>query len=190
MTEGFTQVQILVPRQDVTVARLQELVRAQARLEDRQVRLDSSLGTLNRLEELLAGQRLTRVALAVGLALILSLILGALALLEFRHEAYLLALLRSFGVRGFVLAVHFFLENFALTLGGVFLGLWIYTKLAGELLTQFSGQLASGVAVPPLATIPSRDDIEILVAAAGVGVVLAVLPVLWGLRKRPGLILS
>lgn len=190
MVEGFTHVQVLVPRKDVSVGRLQELVRGQARLESRQVRLDSSLATLSRLEELLAGQRLVRLALGVGLALILSLILGALALLEFRHEAYILALLRSFGVRGFVLAIHFFLENLFLTLVGIGLGLVVYTKTAGLLLVRISDQLASGVAAPSLSAIPSRGDVHILVAAAGVGVVLAVLPVLWGLRKRPGLILS
>lgn len=190
MVEGFTHVQILVPRKDVSVGRLQELIRGQARLESRQVRLDSSLATLSRLEELLAGQRLVRLALGVGLALILSLILGALALLEFRHEAYILALLRSFGVRGIVLAIHFFLENLFLTLAGVALGLAVYTNTAEFLLRRISDQLATGVAAPALATIPSRSDVQILVAAAGIGVVLAVLPVLWGLRKRPGLILS
>ncbi|MGJ8726128.1 MAG: hypothetical protein ACSHYB_16350 [Roseibacillus sp.] len=190
MLEGFTHIQILVPEKTVTTARLEGLVRAQARLEDRQLRVDSSVEVLNRLEKLLSGQRLVRLALAGALALILSLILGALALLEFRHEAYILALLRSFGVRAWVLAVHFFIENLFLTVGGLALGWLVFVRMGAKLLPGLSEGLAPGMGAPELAVVPVQEDVKILLLASVLGVVLAVIPVLWGLRKRPGLILS
>ena len=190
MVEGFTQVQILLPKKEVGTERLEELFRTYALLEDRQVKIDSSIGILEKLRKLLSGQKLVRLALGVAFALILSLILGALALLEFRQEAYLLALMRSFGVRAFVLAWHFFMENLFLALSGVFLAELLFRKFGFLLYEYFLKQNSAIDLAAPVALAPSREDVQVLALAAILGVIFANVPVIWGLRKRPGLILS
>ena len=189
MEAGFTQLQILVPDEKVDPIELERRIRSYASLEERQINISSATKFLKRLQLLLDGQQTARWILAGAIMLILSLILGSLSLLEFRQEIFILALLRSFGVGAWTLGVHFFLETLALTALGAGLGM----LLVQELFPILSERLAASGDVMDL-TLPAlelvQEDLFVLGGAALAGVCLSMLPVIWGLRKKPGLILT
>ena len=190
LPRGFIQMQRLIPAKGVSPRELEEKIRTFANLEDRQIQIISSVSILERLELLLKGQQAARWALGAVVTLILSLILASLSLLEFRQEAYLVALLRSFGVRSGALLLHIFLESCFLTYLGVVLGVLAVERLVPLFLArlaELSGEL--DLEIPEL-SVASQADLKLLFLAATVGIVLATLPVMFGMRKRPGLVLS
>lgn len=187
---GFVQMQRLIPKREINPGALEAKIRTFANLEDRQIQIVSSVSILERLELLLEGQQTARWALGGVVTLILSLILASLSLLEFRQEAYLVALLRSFGIRAGALLLHVFLESCVLTYLGVGLGILAIERLFPVIiasLTEISDE--TGLTIPELA-VASHADLKLLFISATVGIVLATIPVMLGMRKRPGLVLS
>lgn len=190
LPQGFVQMQRLIPKAGTSPGALEERIRTYSNLEDRQIQISSSVAILERLEILLKGQQAARWVLGAIVTLILSLILASLSLLEFRQEAYLVALLRSFGVRSGTLLFHIFLESCFLTYLGVGLGILVvgrFFPMALGRLAEMSGELNLKIPAPAVA---SEADLKLLFLAATVGVILATLPIMWGMRKRPGLVLS
>lgn len=73
--------------------------------------IQSALGMIKELEALQARQVRWRSALAGLLGLAVALVFGAIAVLEFRQNAYVSALLRSFGAPGRALYIRQWIEN-------------------------------------------------------------------------------
>lgn len=191
MLNGFTHVQRFLPKKDVSTKRLVDLLRVYSSAEGRRVRINSSVEVLAKLEEILQGQKIARLILGGGMVAILTLVLGSLALLEFRQELYLVALLRSFGVSRLLLGFHFLVENLFLTFAGVLAAWQIFEVFAERALAMAASQWgANGSLLRLEDSSVASSDLELLFLAAGAGVVLAALPIFWGLRKRPGLVLS
>ncbi|MGE9267797.1 MAG: hypothetical protein ACQKBY_06840 [Verrucomicrobiales bacterium] len=187
LQRGFTQIQILVPRADLSTAELARLLANHAQAENRSLRVETSLDVIQGLDRLLTQQQQARFAIGTLLTLIVSLTLGSLSLLEFRQESYLIALMRSFGIRPLNLLTHYLLETSLLTFSGIFLAYLLYQKTA---------QSPAGLKIPYLShTLPellgqvSPADLNALLIAAGIGVLLSAFPIALGLRKQPGLLL-
>ncbi len=156
------------------------------RAEGRNVKIVSALEILRNLERINAIQAVVRTLIVLGCGVILALTLGSVAWLEYRQDAYLLALLKSFGTPSSVLLFHMFLENLILVLGGIFI-----VRLAWAPLYSMAGPHLQAIGfqsteLPPIAA----ADLGIILLAGVTGVLFAMLPVSFGLRKPAGLILQ
>ncbi len=186
LTEGFINHTIADLESIAEVEDFVTSASAYYRAENRQVKIVSALEILKNLERITAIQRIVRTLIVLGCGIILALTLGSIAWLEYRQDAYLLALLKSFGTPSVVLLFHMFFENLLLVLAGIAFvsAIWIPVYKAA------SPQLeAIGLTATTMPAIPS-DDIAIIVLSGLVGVIFAMVPVAFGLRKPAGLILQ
>lgn len=154
--------------------------------ENRNVRVVSALEILRNLERINEIQALSRTLIVIGCGVILALTLGSISWLEYRQEAYLLALLRSFGSPAWLLLLHMFLENLILVVFALTLVLFSWAPVYGLLAPKLASFGIKAVDLPPIAL----ADVGIIVLAGVVGVALAMIPVAFGLRKPTGLILQ
>jgi hypothetical protein len=189
LERGFTHIQLLQPKPDVSPERLVDLLRTHAYAEKRDVLVYNSLSLIEQLNQLLSNQQGARLLIALVVFLILSLTLAALSLLEFRQESYLFALLRSFGVRSFSLLLHYLVETSVLTFGGIAAAMMFCRHTLPGLVTQHSQLMGGQMAVNAAMAQPSTADYRILFLAAGLGILFSAIPVALGLRKPAGLYL-
>lgn len=172
-----------------TTAEVREYVTtAQAfyRAEGRQVKILSALPLLEELDRLRKTQVLVRTLIVMGCGVILAMTLGSIAWLEYRQEAYLLALLRSFGTPAIMLFLHMLLENLLLVVCGI-LAAWLAWFALRTHAASWLGE--SGIGRLD-AVAPAQADFLIVLIAGVAGVCLAMLPIAIGLRRPPGLLLQ
>ncbi len=177
------------------VARLQNLnelrryvdeMRAYYRAENRRVKTVSAVEILENLERIRRFQFMAKTLILISCCSILSFTLGSIAWLEYRQDAYLLALLRSFGTPVTVLWCHMLLENLILVLGGIMLVWTTWASLCERALPKLQQLGMQAQTVPQLGT----KELWVLLAAGTAGVMLAMTPVAFALRRQPGLILQ
>ena len=156
------------------------------RADKRQIKIVSALEILKNLERITAIQRIVRTLIVLGCGVILALTLGSIAWLEYRQDSYLLALLKSFGTPSFLLLVHMFLENLLLVLAGIMVARLAWKPVFETAVPKLHSIGLQAAGVP---TLPA-GDVAIVFLAGGVGVVLAMIPVAFGLRRPAGLILQ
>ena len=168
------------------VKRFTQMLNAYFRVEQRSAQVQSSLEILRQIQEMTKLQVQLRSAVIAGCGIILALIIGTIAWLEFNQESYLSALLRSFGVPSIFLFIHSLFENLVLVLMGVGISLWGWPSLYSQISQQ--SPLLQGL--DPSSLIVPKDDLFVLLSFAIAGVVLALLPILIGLRRQPGHILQ
>lgn len=154
--------------------------------EGRRMKIVSALEILEELERISEIQDIVRTIIVAACGMILSLTLGSLTWLEYRQDIYLLALLRSFGTPRTVLAVHVFLENMILVLAGLAFVWAIWRPVYNWLHPQMAG---IGFTTDRMPTLETTDAWMILLAAI-LGVVIALVPVMIGMRKPAGLVLQ
>lgn len=154
--------------------------------EGRKIKISSSLEIIRNLEKIRKFQRLARAGVLIGCGVILACTLGSIAWLEYRQEAYLLALLRSFGTPRIILQLHAFFENFLLVFVGLSLSLLLWKVLyrSSDLFLKDLGFEKTGSLALPV------YDISIIMLAGIIGVLLSMIPITFGLRKPIGLILQ
>ena len=172
-----------------SVAEVQKFVSevsAYYRADKRQIKIVSSLELLKSLERITDIQRIIRSLIVVGCGVILALTLGSIAWLEYRQDSYLLALLKSFGTPSSLLLLHMFFENLLLVLVGIVLALATWTPLFKMVAPQMHSIGLHATGAPTLPT----ADLAIIILSGVVGVVLAMIPVAFGLRRQAGLILQ
>ncbi len=156
------------------------------RAEKRQVKILSALAILKNLERITGIQKIVKTLIVVGCGIILALTLGSIAWLEYRQDSYLLALLKSFGTPSVVLLLHMFFENLLLVFSGIMIVSLGWPSLYSMAVPKLQ---AIGLMAATLPAIPS-SDVSIILIAGLVGVVLAMVPVAFSLRKPAGLILQ
>ena len=140
------------------------------------------------LESLQARQAQWRSAMAGLLGLAVALVFGAIAVLEFRQNAYVSALLRSFGAPGKALYIRQWLENAALAnLAGI---------SAILLLASFHKELFGALGFPhDLLNLKNANpyfssEMALVLLWLNIGAFLSSLSVAIGLKKPVGEILS
>lgn len=161
-------------------------VRAFYRAEGRNVKIVSALEILQNLEQINRIQAVVRSLIVLGCGIILALTLGSVAWLEYRQESYLLALLKSFGTPSSILLFHMFFENLILVMGGIFIVKLTWAPLYAIAGTKLQTIGLQATELPPVAS----GDFGVIFLAGFVGVLFAMLPVAFGLRKPAGLILQ
>jgi len=168
------------------VERFAAVTRAYYKAEKRRTRSFSALEILRQIDHLNQMQSLIRRGISIGCGVILALITGALAWMEFRQEVYLNALLRSFGVSRFMLFVHTVVENLIVVGVGVLAAFLVWKKM----ISQLSGQLSMFRTTNVNALEIPKDDTQAIILFAASGVILAVIPVIFAMRRPPGLVLQ
>ena len=150
--------------------------------------LQSAVGMIKELESLQSRQAQWRGAMAGLLGLAVALVFGAIAVLEFRQNAYVSALLRSFGAPGKALYIRQWLENAALAnLAGI---------SAILLLACFHKDLFGVLGFPSdLLNLKNANpyfswEIALVLLWVNIGAFLSSLSVAIGLKKPVGEILS
>ncbi len=187
LVQAHTRLQILVPRSDLSTKKLETLIRNHAAADDNDLQIFSAQAVLEQLGQISRRQELARALLGFGIAVILSLILGSLSLLEFRQELYLFALLRSFGVHPGNLLLHYLLETTLITFSGGLAALLAAYQFI-PLLINRQGD-APQLTVPFSINAVDFSDIAILIVALIAGILLSALPIIFGIRKPAGLLL-
>ena len=154
--------------------------------ERRRVKVNSALPVLENLERITGIQRIVRSLIVLGCGIILAMTLGSVAWLEYRQDAYLLALLKSFGTPSLILLVHMFMENLCLVMLGIAL-VWFSWPVLYRLGMPKLEQIGLNASASPVVEV---GDLATVALAALIGVFLAMIPVAFGLRKPAGLILQ
>jgi hypothetical protein len=147
--------------------------------------MESPLPMMEELTTLQARQGQWRAGLAAMLGLALALVYGAIAVLEFRQNLFVTALLRSLGAPAQFLFVRQWIENALLANGAALLAICLLATVHQSLfgLMGFSKSVLGGS--PYL----SREILMLFIWVNG-GAFLSAIPVAIGLRKRVGEILN
>jgi len=150
--------------------------------------VQSAVGMIKELESLQSRQAQWRSAMAGLLGLAVALVFGAIAVLEFRQNAYVSALLRSFGAPGKSLYIRQWLENAVLAnlaaVSALLLLACFHKELFGAL--GFPGDLLNLNNINPYFS----WEIALVLLWVNVGAFLSSLSVAIGLKKPVGEILS
>jgi hypothetical protein len=149
--------------------------------------IQSSLQLIEELEVLQETQTKWRAGLALGLGLTIALVFGTIAVLEFRQNMYIGALLRSMGVPGRYLYLRQWAENTLLANGAAVAALLVLSFFHVSLFSTLGFEAAG-----------ARDKYEIfwgtetafILICVNAGAFLSSLPVAVGLRRPVGTILS
>lgn len=150
--------------------------------------IQSALGILKELESLQSRQTQWRSAMAGMLGLAVALVFGAIAVLEFRQNAYISALLRSFGTPGKALYIRQWFENAFLANVAALSALVILASFHAELfgLFGFSRDLLDLDAINPYFS----WEIALVLLWVNIGAFFSSLSVAIGLKKPVGEVLS
>lgn len=187
LTRSHTRLQLLVPHKDLSTRDLENMLRAHARNDEQDLRVFSSLGVIDELNRMTQRQQFARILLGIGIAAVMSLILGSLTFLEFRQELYLIALLRSFGIKASNLFFHYLAETAVIAFPGGLAAYFAVSRLVPALLGNV-GQNPD-LRIPFSIANAASADLAYLFSAMAVGVILSTIPLLPGLRKPAGLFL-
>lgn len=149
--------------------------------------MQSALGLIRELENLQERQRQWRGLLAGLLGLTLALVFGAIAILEFRQNLFITALIRSFGAPSRILYLRTWLENaFIANLSAIcaiLLVAMLHERIFGTL--GFARFLTSQGPNPYLSS-----EVASILIWVNVGAFISSLPVALGLRKPVGSVLT
>ncbi len=185
LVQGFSETVVLRAASVDVLRQASGIVEALSKMDQRKIRMQSNLKILEEIERIRVIQTQALLGVTLGASLVLGLVFGSLAWMEFREERYLLALIRSFGVGSLSLLAHSLVENTILAVGGVslgFLALAASTRamnvsaLNMQWLLEADGLFAG-------------DGFPLLVGAA-LGGVLSGIPIAIGLRRPLGLVLT
>jgi hypothetical protein len=185
LQKGFTRQVLLQAKSLDAIEQIHRVTDVLQFVEQRRVTTRSTLPLLRQLREIRGIQGYVLLSVTLGTALVLGLICGALAWMEFREERYLLSLIRSFGVGRLTLLVHAVVENCLVAVTGVLLGLVLLTLAVNctDLRAVKLGWLAGSGLV-------GGEWGWVLVFGAFCGGLLSCVPVGIGLRKPLGLVLK
>ncbi|VGO16130.1 hypothetical protein PDESU_04720 [Pontiella desulfatans] len=184
-TRGFSRITLFKADRISALRGLEEAVRLMSKLDNQNDFVRSSLKLLGDLDKLKEKQVYWRFGLALASGGVLALVLGTLALLEYQQRAYVIALLRSFGIRRWMVYGMQLLESaFVVNLAGVS----AYFTLAyfqQVLYKSFGQRTGAGLSLETMAS-----EIIVILVCVNVGVVISTLPALHILKKDVGTILS
>jgi hypothetical protein len=185
LANGFTKATVLHANSVADIQRAHDIADAMSRVEGRRMVVQSNLRILRELEKVRAIQAQALLWVTVGSGLVLGLVFGSLAWMEFREERYLLSLIRSFGVGRWTLLAHALIENCLLALGGVLAGFGILQFSIARMNLETLQMSWLRTAGSPFGT-----EGGMLLLGAALGGWLSCIPVGIGLRKPLGLVLK
>lgn len=185
-SRGFSRITLLKVKKLAELANLQQALKLTAKFDKTNLFVRSSLKLLNDFNSLKSRQVKWRLGLAIGAGGVLALVLGTLAVLEYQQRAYVITLLRSFGIRQSIVYVMQLFENGLVVnlAGGAAYLTW--SVFQNVLYKAFNSGRA------PMALTPEQMTAELILifACINIGVLLSTIPSLHVLKKEVGTILS
>lgn len=185
LLNGYTKTMILYAKSVEDIQKAHDIVETLSRVEGKRIIIQSNLRILLDLAKVRAFQAQALVWVTIGSSLILGLVFGSLAWMEFREERYLLSLIRTFGVGRWTLLTHALLENCLLAVSGVLLGFGLLELVIAQVNLDALGMSW----LRATASMYGGEGRWLLLGAA-LGGALACVPVAIGLRKSLGLVLK
>jgi len=150
--------------------------------------MQSPLPMMSELATLQARQNQWRTGLAAMLGLALALVYGAIAVLEFRQNLFVTALLRSLGAPPVLLFFRQWVENALLANGAAALAIFILASFHQTLFGMLG--FSKSVLMPGHGTPYWSAEILALFVWVNIGALLSAAPVAIGLRRKVGEILN
>jgi hypothetical protein len=149
--------------------------------------MQSPLPMMKELETLQARQGQWRAGLAAMLGLALALVYGAIAVLEFRQNLFITALLRSLGAPSVFLFLRQWVENAVLANGAAVIAIVVLASVHQSLfgLLGFSNSVLTGGSAPYWS-----NEVLAVFLWVNIGAFLSSIPVALGLRRQVGQILN
>jgi hypothetical protein len=181
---GFMRISLLKAHDLAMIRPLQDAIRMTARLDKLRVYIRSSVKLLDDLKNLRSRQVVWRIALALTAGGVLALVLGTLAVLEYQQRAYVIALLRSFGIRRWAVYVVQLLENaFVVNLAGF--SAYVTLVYFQKAIYRGYGRLSAGLSFEQMTV-----ELVLIFTCLNIGVLLSTLPSMHVLKKDIGTVLS
>ncbi|WP_372807480.1 FtsX-like permease family protein [Pontiella sp.] len=184
-SRGFSRVTLFKADRLAALRGLEEAIKLMTEIDKQNVSVRSSLKLLGDLDRLKEKQVYWRFGLALTAGGVLALVLGTLAVLEYQQRAYVIALLRSFGIRRWMVYGMQLLENaFVVNVAAVasYLTLAYFQQV---LYKSFGQRTGAGLSIESM-----FSEILVIFVCINVGVVISTLPALHILKKDVGTILS
>jgi hypothetical protein len=181
---GFTRTMVLHARSVEDIQQAHDIADALFRVEGKRIVVRSNLRILREIGKVRAIQAQSLIWVTLGSSVVLGLVFGSLAWMEFREERFLLALIRTFGAGRWSLLAHALMENCLLAVSGVLLGFGLLHFAAARM----------NLAALNMTWLKSSASLyggegRLLLLGAAAGGVLACVPVAIGLRRPLGLVL-
>jgi len=185
-SRGFSRITLFKADNLAMLGGLQKALSLTAELDKANLFIRSSLKLLKDFNSLKARQLRWRLGLAVAAGGVLALVLGTLAVLEYQQRAYVIALLRSFGIKHSIVYVMQLFENGLVVnlAGGAAYCTWRFFQHA--LYKAFN----SGNAPGALTIEQMLAELVLIFICINIGVLLSTIPSMHVLRKDIGTILS
>lgn len=185
---GWFETALLIERAG-DLPTLAAAVRTILQLEDRtHAQVQSPEALLSELDELRRVQRRAQAGAGLLGGIVVALVFGSIAVLEYRQNRFVAALLRSFGTPAPLLVARYAVEALLVTAAAVFLAAWLLVSLHSWLfaLAGFEPALLQRTTLDPY-------SVELVWHQArwlALGAVLSLLPVAFGLRQPVGRVLQ
>ncbi|MDX1952597.1 MAG: hypothetical protein SFY81_10445 [Verrucomicrobiota bacterium] len=187
---GYTDITLFEPLADgLPMNRFTEAIAITYSL-DRQTapQIQSALPVLRELEALQARQNQWRLAMAALLGLSLALVYGAIAVLEFRQNLYVGALLRSFGAPGKALYFRQWIENAFVANAAALVAIFFLYSVHEQLFKMFG--FSSSLINLKVHNPYWSEEMVLILICVNIGAFISSLPVAFGLRRSVGQVLS
>lgn len=187
---GFIEINLFQRRNDAPEMKsIVDMITLLFNLDRRNTpQVQSPLQMAEELEQLRERQNQWRAGLAATLGLALALVYGAIALLEFRQNLFISALLRSMGAPGAILFLRQWFENALLAngaAGGALALLAFFHQPMFSMLGVSKTVLTAAGPSPYLS-----PEVLIIFAWVNIGAFLSALPVAFGMRRPVGEVLN
>ncbi len=185
-SRGFSRITLFKANDITMLGELQESIRRMSELDKGNIFIRSSIKLLKDFSRLKARQLHWRLGLAATAGGVLALVLGTLAVLEYQQRAYVIALLRSFGIRrGLVYGMQLFENALVVNMAGM-AAYFTLTYFQRALYKSFgTGHAGSGLTLGQMFT-----ELALIFACINIGVLLSTIPSMHVLKKDIGTILS
>ncbi len=185
-SRGFSRITLFRADNISELGALQKGLQLTAELDKSSLYIRSSLKLLDDLNKLKSRQVRWRLGLAAVSGGVLALVLGTLAVLEYQQRSYVIALLRSFGVRRSVVYGMQLFENALIVNMAATAAYFSFTYVQRTLYKSFG----SGAGTTNLSAEQMLAELLMIFVCINIGVLLSTLPALHVLKKDIGTILS
>jgi hypothetical protein len=185
---GWFETAILIERTG-DLPTLAAAVRTLLQLENRTyAQIQSPEALLNELEDLRRMQHRAQTGAGLLGGIVVALVFGSIAVLEYRQNRFVAALLRSFGAPGPLIVMRYALEALILTATAVLLAVWFLVSLHAWIfgLVGFEPALLQRTVLDPYTPLLVWHQARWLV----LGAVISLVPVAFGLRQPVGRVLQ
>lgn len=185
---GWFETALLIERTG-NLPKLAAAVRAILQLEERTyAQVQSPEALLSELAELRRVQHRAQTGAGLLGGIVVALVFGSIAVLEYRQNRFVAALLRSFGAPTPLIVIRYAVEALILTTAAVALAVWILVSLHAWLfaLAGFEPALLNRTTLDPYSLSLVWQQARWLV----IGAVLSLFPVAFGLRQPVGRVLQ